>query len=322
MEENKEIKSELKKEFPKKSLKHSVAEFYDRKYKALLIIPFLILFFSLAQIGYQIYSTGDFINRDVSLKGGVTITIPYEKPIDVNNLEKQIKLSFPKNDVVVRTLRTSGTVVGAIVEVDIDGNNKAQVQQLLESTGSAMQADLSKINYGIEIIGSSLGASFFKESLIALAVAFLFMGLVVLIYFRTFVPSIAVIVAAFSDIVFALAAINLMGMRVGTAGIAAFLMLIGYSVDTDILLTVRVLKRKEGSVMDRIHSSIKTGMTETMTAIVAVVVAMIVTQSEVIRQIMVILLWGLIADIFNTWIQNVGLLRLYVERKAKKGIII
>ncbi len=306
----------------KKSIKQSLYEFYDRKYRPLLIIPFIILFFSVAQISYQVYSTGDFIKRDVSLKGGVTVTIPYDKPVDISHLEKQIRANFPKNDVVVRTLRASGSVAGVIVEVDIDGNNREQVDALLSSIGNAIQEDLSKINHGIEVIGSSLGASFFRESLIALAVAFLFMGLVVMIYFRTFVPSIAVIVAAFSDMVFALAVINLMGMRVGTAGIAAFLMLIGYSVDTDILLTVRVLKRKEGTVMERIHSSIKTGMTETMTAIVAVVVAMAVTQSEVIRQIMIILFWGLIADIFNTWIQNVGLLRLYVERKAKKGVII
>ena len=323
MEENKEVKIiEAKKESQKKSLKQSLMEFYDKKYKMLLVIPFIILFFSIAQIGYQIYRTGDFINRDVSLKGGVTITIPYEKPVDITNLERQIKLNFPDNDLVIRTLRASGTVVGLIVEADIDGNNKADVQKLLDSTGNAMHEDLTKIHYGIEIIGSSLGASFFRESLVALAVAFLFMALVIFIYFRTFIPSVAVIVAAFSDMVFALAMVNIMGLRVGTAGIAAFLMLIGYSVDTDILLTVRVLKRKEGTVMDRIHSSIKTGMTETLTAIVVVVVAMIVTQSEVIRQIMIILLWGLIADIFNTWIQNVGLLRLYVERKAKKGVII
>ena len=148
------------------------------------------------------------------------------------------------------------------------------------------------------------------------------MGLVVLIYFRTFIPSIAIILAAFSDMVVALAVINLMDVRIGTAGIAAFLMLIGYSVDTDILLTVRVLKRKEGTVMDRIVSSIKTGMTMTITAIISAIVALAVTQSEVIRQIMLILLIGLIADIFMTWIQNVGLLRIYVERKAKKGITI
>ncbi len=306
----------------KKSIKQTLFEIYDKKYKLLLIIPFLMLFLALSQIGYQIYKTGDFIKRDVSLKGGVTVTIPYEQNDNINQLEKQIKSQFPKNDIVVRNLRSSGAVVGIIVEADINGNDKAQVQTLLGSIESSLKIDLKKVDYGIEVIGSSLGASFFRESLIALAVAFLFMGLVVLIYFRTYIPSIAIILAAFSDMVVALAVINIFDIRVGTAGIAAFLMLIGYSVDTDILLTVRVLKRKEGTVMDRIISSIKTGMTETLTAIVAVTVAMLVTQSEVIRQIMLILLIGLIADIFNTWIQNVGLLRLYVGRKAKKGVII
>ena len=316
------MEQNIQKEEQKKSIKHILFEIYDKKYKLLLIIPFLMLLFSLAQIGYQVYKTGDFIKRDVSLKGGVTVTIPYEKDVGINQLEKQIKSQFPKNDIVVRNLRSSGAVVGIIVEADINGNDKAQVQTLLGSIESSLKIDLKKVDYGIEVIGSSLGASFFRESLIALAVAFLFMGLVILIYFRTYIPSIAIILAAFSDMVVALAVINIFDIRVGTAGIAAFLMLIGYSVDTDILLTVRVLKRKEGTVMDRIISSIKTGMTETLTAIVAVTVAMLVTQSEVIRQIMLILLIGLIADIFNTWIQNVGLVRLYVGRKAKKGVII
>ena len=304
----------------KKSLKQKLFEIYDKKYKALLIIPFLILLFSLAQIGWQIYKTGDFMKKDVSLKGGVTVTIPFDKNADIVQIEKRISLNFPNNDVSVRTLRSAGSVIGIIVEADIDGNNKIEVEKLLASISESLQIDLAKVNYGIEIIGSSLGASFFRESLIALAVSFLFMGLVVLIYFRTLIPSIAIILAAFSDMVFALAVMNIMDIRIGTAGIAAFLMLIGYSVDTDILLSVRVLKRKEGSVMDRIISSIKTGMTMTIIAIISAIVALAVTQSEVIRQIMLILLIGLIADIFNTWIQNVGLLRIYVERKSKKGV--
>ncbi len=307
---------------PKRNWKQALFHIYDKKYKQLLIIPFLILLFSLSQIAYQYYTTGDFIIRDVSLKGGVTITIPLQKEVNVNNVQKQILRQFPGHEVIVRSLRSTGTSVGVIVEADIDGNSKDQVQSLLSATGNSLGINLSSVHYGIEIVGSSLGASFFKESLIALAVAFLFMGLVIFIYFRTFIPSIAVIIAAFSDIVFALAMVNIMGVRIGTAGIAAFLMLIGYSVDTDILLTVRVLKRREGTVMDRIIGSIKTGMTETMTAMVAILVAMFVTQSEVIRQIMIILFFGLIADIFNTWIQNSGLLRIYIEKKAKKGIII
>ena len=84
------------------------------------------------------------------------------------------------------------------------------------------------------------------------------MSIVIFFLFRTFVPSIAVIFAAFADIVMPLALIDFIGLRVSTAGIAAFLMLIGYSVDTDILLTTRALKKHEGTVNERIYGAFKT----------------------------------------------------------------
>ena len=301
----------------RKPWKHSIYEFYDRKYKALLIIPFIILFFSLAQIGYQLYSTGDFVKKDVSLRGGVTLTIPYQKNFDSIQIQKIIKQKFPDSDVSVRSLRSTGNVVGIVVEAAIEGTDKEEVKKLLDATGSSLQVDLRKVDYGIEIIGSSLGSSFFRESLIALAVAFIFMGLVVFIYFRTLVPSVAVVLAAFSDMVFALAVINLMGVRIGTAGIAAFLMLIGYSVDTDILLTTRVLRGKEGSIHDRTLGAMRTGITMSLTALAAVLVGYFVSQSDVIKQIMLVLSIGLVFDIINTWITNAAILRWYLERKKQ-----
>ncbi|HLG23594.1 MAG TPA: protein translocase subunit SecF [Candidatus Nanoarchaeia archaeon] len=306
----------------KASLKESIYNFYDKKYKILLIIPFLVLFLSFAQIAYQYQTTGDFIKKDVSLKGGVTITIPYTKDVNLDSVEEQISSNFPQNDLEIRSLSSAGKSVGIIIDADINGNDKASVQKLLDSIESSLSIDLENTDYGLEIIGSSLGNSFFRESLIALAIAFFFMGVVVLIYFRSFIPSLAVILACFSDMVVTLAIINLLGVKIGTAGIAAFLMLIGYSVDTDILLTIRVLKRKEGTIMERIISSVKTGTMMTLTAVCAVSVSLIFSQSDVIKQIMLIVLVGLVADLIFTWIQNVGLLRIYAERKLKKGITI
>jgi len=144
------------------------------------------------------------------------------------------------------------------------------------------------------------------------------MGIVVFIYFRSPAPSLAVILAAASDIVVTLAIFNLTGIKLGTAGIAAFLMLIGYSVDTDILLSTRVLKRKEGSVMDRVYSAMKTGLTMSATTLSAVLIALIFVQSEIVKQIMIILFIGLLVDLVMTWIQNVGILRLYLEKKHRR----
>ena len=72
--------------------------------------------------------------------------------------------------------------------------------------------------------------------------------------------------------------------------------------------------------MERVYGAMKTGLTMSTTTLVAIAVALIFVQSEVVKQIMLILFIGLLVDIVMTYIQNVGILRLYLERKRKKWI--
>ncbi len=141
--------------------------------------------------------------------------------------------------------------------------------------------------------------------------------LLILIYTFVSVPSIAVIFAAFADILFALALVNLLGIKISSAGIVAFLMLIGYSVDTDILLTTRVLRRKNESVNSSMFSAFKTGITMTLTAIAAVGIALIVVYKyeTVLNQIFSIMIIGLSFDILNTWLTNAVMIKWFVEKK-------
>ena len=292
------------------SFKDKVKHIYETKYKWLELIPLTLLILALLQIGLQAYTTGDFLHRGVSLKGGSTVTINIGE-IDVLGLESFLKQQFPTDDISVRTLTAGGRVVGVAIDSDIQ--DKTIIENFVKVVGE--KVDLQKSSYGVEVMGAALGASFFKQAGIALLISFLLMGIVVILYFRIWIPSLAVIVCAFSDIVVTMAIFNLTGMKLSTAGVAAFLMLIGYSIDTDILLTSRVLHRKEGTVMERIYSSISTGMTMTITTICVVLVAFIFVQSETIRQIMLIVLIGMFVDMVMTWIQNVSILRWYLEKK-------
>ncbi|MBW2983570.1 protein translocase subunit SecF [Candidatus Woesearchaeota archaeon] len=294
----------------------SIKEIYDKQYKKLLIIPFLILLLAIFSIILKVSTTGDFINRDVSLKGGLTLTVPFDKEIDISALEIYLSSQFPANDVSVRALKQAGAYSGIVIDADIE---KDSLEKLVSSVETSLKVTLGEEGYSVEVMGSALGASFFKETIRAVLIAFLFMGIVVFISFRVPITSLAVILAAFSDIIVTLAIANLIGMKLSTAGIAAFLMLIGYSVDTNILLSTKVVKRKEGTVLERIIGAMKTGLMMSSTTICAIIVALIFTQSEVIRQIMTILLIGLLVDMINTWIQNVGILRIYLGRKHKNA---
>ena len=139
--------------------------------------------------------------------------------------------------------------------------------------------ELDAENSSFEFTGPTLSETFYRQLLIAIFFAFLFMAVVVFLLFRKIVPSLAVIISAFADILMTLTLVDILGIKMSSAGIVAFLMLIGYSVDTDILLTNRVLKTHQGTLNEKIYSAFKTGMTMTLTSLLVAIIALIIGQA-------------------------------------------
>jgi preprotein translocase subunit SecF len=294
---------------PKTNKFGKLVNFHDKNYKKLLLIPLILIVFSLIYMVSFYSQNGDIIRKDISLKGGTSVTINGE----FNAEEIRQALSGELEELNTREI--------------YDLITREQIAIIIETTSSDEQAELVLENYlGYELTGenssftftgSSLSENFYKQLLIAILIAFLFMAIVVFIIFRTPAPSVAVILSAFADILMTLVVVNLLGIKVSSAGIIAFLMLIGYSVDTDILLTTRMLKRDEGSLNERLFGAFKTGTTMTLTSLFAVLFALIVVKSfsPVLSQIFTILAIGLGFDLLNTWITNASILKWYISKK-------
>jgi len=261
-------------------------------------------------LGNNYVQTGDIIDKDVSLKGGTTATVYTSESFPM--LEDDLESLFPNGDFTVRELTEFGTgeLLGVVIETsDIDA---AVLEAALEGI---LEMELDGENFSIEFMGSSLGESFYKQMVFAVFLAFLFMAIVVFVTFRVFIPSVAVVFAAFADMVCTLAVLSLFNIQLSTAGIAAVLLLIGYSIDTDILLTTKLLKRKEGSIFDRLYSAMKTGLTMSATTIAALTVGYFVSSSLVLKQMFLIIIVGLLFDVIVTYCMNAGLLVWYLKRK-------
>ena len=271
-----------------------------------MLIPIILLVLSLIFVGFKYAKTGEIFNRDVTLKGGITSTIYTDKEINTEDLQNKIPNSLVKK----LTDFSTGQQVGIIVEAsDISADN---LKELLQKE---LAIELTNQNYSVEETGSSLGESFYKELITAALIAFIFMAIIIFITFRTLIPSAAVVLSALIDIVIPLAIINLLNIKVSSAGVVAFLLLIGYSVDTDILLTTRTLKRYNAPLFDRMYSSMKTGLTMTFCAIAVMLVGIILSTTPIIKEMFFIILLGLITDIFSTYFTNASILKIYCKRK-------
>jgi len=269
-------------------------------YKPLIAIPVIITVIALVLLATNGLTQG------IDLRGGTNVVIDLQQDTSAQELQSIISNGIGNNQVEVTS------IVNQKATVEIAGETDAvKLTNVLAGVGTIES---------LQSVGALLSERALTQVYYAIAFAFLFMAITVFIVFRELVPSIAVILAAFSDIVIALGGMSLFGIPLSVASVGAILMLIGYSVDTDILLTTRVLKRREGTINERAIDAMKTGFTMAAAAIASMVTLYLVVIffmpfAHTLSQIASVLIIGLVADVLATWLMNLGVLRLYMEAR-------
>ena len=273
-------------------------------HRILIAIPIILALLSLVLIGFN------GLEQGVDLKGGSQAELQLLGSVTPSELESTLDSQLNTNN----------------IKVTSNGNNKVTVElenNVNSSTfTSAINGKAKVISYNE--IGPVLSEEAMGQIYIAMIFAFLFMAITVFIVFREPVPSVAIILAALCDILIALGGMSLLKIPLSIASVGALLMLIGYSVDTDILLTTRLLKRREGTVEQRAKNAMYTGLTMSFAAIAAMGILFIVTvlimpEATTLSNISAVLVIGLIGDILSTWLMNLGILKTYIDwRQSKK----
>ncbi|MDP3066447.1 MAG: protein translocase subunit SecF [Methanobacteriaceae archaeon] len=269
-------------------------------YKPLIAIPVAITLLCLAIVAIN------GLPGSIDLEGGTIATLQLETPVSESQLQSQISTSLGISGVDVKSIR------GQQANVEITGN--VNIVKLTE----AVQGTATIQSY--RSVGPLLSKQSLTQVYYALAFAFLFMSITVFIIFRNVVPSLAVILAALSDIIIAVGFMSLFGIPLSLASVGAILMLIGYSVDTDILLTTRILKNKRGTITERALDAMKTGFAMAAASIGSVValylvVIFLIPSASILGEIAAVLIIGLVADVMATWLMNLGILRWYLEAR-------
>lgn len=266
--------------------------------RQLVALPLVLLVLSFLFLGFNTLMTGMPVDPGIDFAGGVAVTIPQttDTPAEV----EAYFAGYP--------LKSVGEGVQGGYYVVFEYMPDEDFLTLSERINDRYP------DAKVDQIGETFGKTLQAQALWALLFSFIGMAIVVFIVFKNFVPSVAVVISAFSDIVITAALMDIVGISLTLGTTAALLMLIGYSVDSDILLTTRVLKRK-GKFVEKMQGAFRTGFTMTSTTISAVAFMFVVSwlgQIDVIRDISAVLLLGLFVDLMNTWMLNAGILTAYV----------
>ncbi len=272
-------------------------------YKLLIIVPIIVAIIALSSLAILGIEPG------IDLKGGTMAEVNLNKDMSSPEITSLLQNSLHIEEVKILTNNNRHVTVELSDNVDV-----GQFREALEGVGT-----VSSFN----TVGPVLSEEAMSQVYWAILFAFIFMAITVILVFKQIVPALAVILSAFLDIVFAAGGMAALKVPLSIASVGALLMLIGYSVDTDIMLTTRLLKRKHGSEVERATEAMKTGLTMSFAAIAAMIVLYVVTvytmpQARTLSEISIVLILGLVADILNTWFLNLGILRKYMDYQRNK----
>ena len=270
-------------------------EYSDYTDRQLVTVPLALLAVSLVVLAAATAMAGSPVPLGIEFTGGT------EMRVVAADSPAEIETAFDENVESITPVATQADTYQLTFQAD-------DADPLIEQAEAA--------GYEVESVGersASFAADSQRQAIAGLLVAFVAMAVLVFLLFRTFIPSIAVVASAFSDIVIPLALMRLFGIELSLGTVAALLMLIGYSVDSDLLLNNHIIRRR-GDFYTSTFRAMRTGVTMTITSIAAMVVMTVVAtlfSIPLLPEVGIVLVFGLTTDLMNTYLLNVSLLRYY-----------
>ena len=291
-----------------KYLKPPKPDFENYTTKQLLLPPLAVLAISTIVLISWTLLFGAPVDLGMVFTGGTEIRVQVGESID--NPDQLIQNNFGEEASSITTVGDNDYVIsfpqGDITSDEID-------QRISESDGLSLN-EFSQVS-------ASLGSDAQRLALQGMLIAFVLMSLFVILIFRSIIPAVVILLSAISNIFVAGATMNLVGISLSMGTVGALLMLIGYSVDSDILLNTNVLKSKRDTFDSRVHEAMRTGVTMTITSFSAMVMMTIIATIfgiDLLRDMGFVLAVGLAMDLPNTYMMNVSILRWYVNRGDKQ----
>ncbi|MFB6158151.1 MAG: protein translocase subunit SecF [Candidatus Nanohalobium sp.] len=293
-------------------LEEKLEEKYSRVYdehQKFFLVPLVLVLIGVAILGVQYAQTGSFLEKGTDFAGGTEAQLNINGSYTPSEVESAFSEAGRTDVDAIRQETTTGESL--LVQIPPPDIEQVKVEEILSDSGYTAEV------LSFRTMSAAVSEQFFLQAQIAFVLAFTFMSLVIFVAFKDITPSMAVIFAAAGDIIIASAGMAVLGIPLTLGSLAALLMLIGYSVDTDIVLSTRSLKRERSSLKNRMWESLKTGVTMSSGGIAGftllyIISYMIVGPSE-LSNIAAVMIIGLLADMPLTWLGNTAILKSYIE---------
>ena len=245
------------------------------------------------------------LKMGIDFTGGTEFTVKFAERVDSAAIRNVLgTVNAGQSDLRTSKVQSVGTntytITTQLLNVETD-------QEAINKIEAALKAAFPKVEVNRELIGQQISKELAQRGLLAILIAMAAMLVYISWRFR-FRYAFAAILELVHDVTIALGVFALFGLEFNLETIAAFLTLVGYSLNDTIVVFDRVRENlkldQKRPLFDTINLSINQSLTRTIntsaTTLLPIVVLLFLGGS-VLRGFSVALLVGIISGTYSSW---------------------
>ena len=304
-------------------IKDSKIDFMNKSRFTILLSGALIL----AGIFSLIINNGPKLSID--FKGGSLIAVQYTKPININDLRSQLKnvningQSFDFSTSEIKHFGDNSNVSVRIANLENDPEKFSQnfIDILKDIYPDALPENKDDFILSIDKVSPKVGSELSGKAIMAIIYAITL--ILIYISFRfEFTYAIGAIAAIAHDVIITLGVFSILGYEISLSIIAAFLTIVGYSLNDTIVIFDRIRENmkalKRESVVSIVNKSINESLSRTVVTSLTtlfVVLTLYFFGGEVIHYFSFALIIGVLVGTYSS-IFVASLIVVYMQPKA------
>lgn len=271
--------------------------------KKYVVVALVIIIAGLAFLPINKSRIGSVLNYDLEFSGGTASTITFDKKQKVNDdLEKKVVAAYEKvsksSSVQSQKVKANNQMV--IKSVELNLSQRKQIEKTLKNAYSAKSV-------ATENISSTISNEMQRDAFISVLISTICMLIYIAIRFKDVKFGSSAIIALVNDVLVVFAAYSIGKLAVGGTFIACMLTIIGYSINSTIVIFDRIRENLKGAksyeTKEIVNNSICQTLTRTintsLTTFVMVFVLFILGVSS-LKEFSLTLMVGVIGGAFSS----------------------
>ena len=304
-------------------IKSSNIDFINKSKLTIFLSSALIL----ASIFSLIINNGPELSID--FKGGTLIAVNYTKPVNINDLRSKLKsvnISGQNFDFSLAEIKHFGSESSVAIRIaNIENEPENFSSQLIEVLKNSFPDEYPKNKddfiLSIGKVSPKVGSELSGKAIMAIIYAVTLILIYISLRFE-FVFAIGAIAAIAHDVTITLGIFSILGYEISLPVVAAFLTIVGYSLNDTIVIFDRIRENlktiKKDSIIDTVNKSINESLSRTIvTSLTTFFVVLILYYfgGEVIRYFSFALIIGVLVGTYSS-IFVASLIVVYMQPKA------